>query len=433
MSEKQSAARYLAIAFLSGPLTLDDLLARGRDVCLLSNRWLTRLTSRVVLAFGEPSNLPAIDKLVQFIEADPSFKMARYRASARGRILTRPDWMPPEQNLLLQQLTTPGALAGWLGLKHAELDWFADCHGREAKVPSGPLRHYRYQWVQSRARKLRILEIPKTRLKAVQRRLLHEILGHIPPHAAAHGFRRGRSLCTYVEPHVGRRIVLRFDLRDFFPSIKAARVHALFRAAGYPAAVSRYLTGLCTNCVPHDVWQQAPPTGDARRLESMRPHYRFPHLPQGAPTSPALANLCAFRLDCRLAGLARALGASYTRYADDLAFSGDKRLERTCRRFQVHVCRIALEEGFEVNTRKTRFMRQQLAGVVLNRHANIGRSEYDKLKATLFNCLRSGPTTQNRSNHTDFCAHLRGRIGYLAMFNPVRAERLWALFERIQW
>src|SRR5262249_34828075 len=158
---------------------------------------------------------------------------------------------------------------------------------------------------------------------------------------------------------------------DFFPATRAARVHALFRTAGYPGTVAGLLTGICTNMVPWDVWQRIPQT-DIARTEAARRLFGRPHLPQGAPTSPALANLCAYRLDCRLAGLAKALGARYTRYADDLAFSGGPELCRGARRFQVQVCRIALEEGYEVHTRKTRFMRrgirQQLVGVVLNAH-----------------------------------------------------------------
>src|SRR5262249_3413465 len=154
-------------------------------------------------------------------------------------------------------------------------------------------------------------------------------------------------------PHCGRSIVLRFDLRDFFPSVPSSRVHALFSTAGYPADVARLLTGLCTNVVPADVWRTPP--GAQRPPWAEQKRSRTPPRAQGAPTSPALANLCAYRLDRRLAGLAQRLGAAYTRYADDLAFSGDAELERTARRFQVQVCRIALEEGFEVHTRKSRF------------------------------------------------------------------------------
>lgn len=160
-------------------------------------------------------------------------------------------------------------------------------------------------------------------------------------------------------------------------------------------------------------------------------------MPQGAPTSPALANLCAYRLDCRLAALAAALGGCYTRYADDLAFSGGPELERGARRFQVLVCLIALEEGFEVRTRKSRFMRrgvrQQLAGVVVNAHPNVRRDEYDRLKAILHNCARHGPASQDRDGHPDFRAHLLGRIAHVAMLCPGRGRRLREWFDRIEW
>ncbi len=125
-------------------------------------------------------------------------------------------------------LGTAAALADWLGLTPRELDWFADVRSRSASAPAGPLRHYLYQWQRKRSGTLRLLEVPKPRLKQLQRQLLHELVDLIPPHAAAHGFRRGHSLRSYVEPHVGQRIVLRFDLCDFFASVRASRVHALF-------------------------------------------------------------------------------------------------------------------------------------------------------------------------------------------------------------
>jgi hypothetical protein len=245
-------------------------------------------------------------------------------------------------------------------------------------------------------------------------------------------------VATYAALHAGRRIVIRFDLRSFFPSVRASRVHALFRTAGYPRDVARALTGLCTNRVPEDVWQMLPLEERARHdCQTNRHLYRTAHLPQGAPTSPALANLCAYRLDCRLDALARALNGVYTRYADDLAFSGGGELERGARRFQVLVCRIALEEGFELQTRKSRFMRQgvrqQLAGVVVNAHLNVRRDEYDRLKAILTNCVRHGAASQNRDGHADFRGHLAGRIAYVSMLNPPRGQRLRALFEQIAW
>jgi hypothetical protein len=332
-------------------------------------------------------------------------------------------------------LPTTTALADWLGLTRKELDWFADYFGLEAKVPLGPLRHYTYRWLAGTAGRARLLEMPKRRLKAIQRQLLNDMLARIPPHPAAHGFRPGRSVATFAAPHCNRRIVLRLDLRLFFPSIQRSRVHAVFGTAGYPRSVARLLTGLCTNTVPSEVWEERSKT-DPKDWETYK-LFGAPHLPQGAPTSPALANLCAYRLDRRLTALADKVGAVYTRYADDLAFSGDRDFERRARPFYFLVCQIALEEGFEINTRKTRFLRrgvrQRIAGVVLNAHTNLQRLKYDRLKAILFNCVRHGPASQNREGYLDFRSHLIGRIAYLHMLNPHRAQKLRNLFDRIQW
>jgi retron-type reverse transcriptase len=163
--------------------------------------------------------------------------------------------------------------------------------------------------------------------------------------------------------------------------------------------------------------------------------YSSPHLPQGAPTSPALANLAAFRLDCRLSAAAARVGATYTRYADDLAFSGDMTFARGISRFQSLVWKIIGEEGFEVNHRKTRVMhksvRQRLCGLVVNEHVNIDRRSYDRLKAILTNCQRHGLDTQNRQKHPHFREHLDGRVAYVEQINPARGARLRALFDQI--
>ncbi len=433
MSIRESVARNLAAAFLGGAWSLESLVRRGARALGGRERWLRPLARRVLGA----APCDGEEAVARFIAADRAFRQALEGHYSEPQ-LHEVFWVTPRMSPAagapatwrLPALATTASLAEWLGLTHAELDWFAGVRGR---APAGPLRHYTCRWLAKRSGGARLLEVPKPRLKAVQRKLLHELLAEISTHDAAHGYRRGRSVATYAAAHAGQCLVLRFDLRHFFASVRASRVHALFRAAGYPRGVARLLTGLCTHAVPEDVWRSAP----GRREPGEGELFRRPHLPQGAPTSPALANLCAYRLDLRLAALARKAGDRYTRYADDLAFSGGEALERSARRFQVAVCRVALEEDFEVRTRKTRFMRrgvrQQLAGVVVNVRPNVRRDEYDRLKAILHNCARHGPASQNRDGRDDFRGHLAGRVAYVAMLNPGRGRRLRALFDRVTW
>lgn len=440
MSAQASVAANLAAALLTGAWSLRPMARRVAEAWSRRERWQRPLVRQILRQFPPGTPPPAASDLTAFIRETNAFSAAwadacRDQRLPLGRIFCHAEAMAPAAPALswnVPALTTPAQLADWLGVSLPELDWFADCQGRLRLAASGPIQHYRYRWLAGRRRQARLLEIPKARLKDLQRRILHGILNHIPPHAAAHGYRRGHSLLSYVTPHVGQPVVVHFDLRQFFPSIRAARVHAIFRTAGYPAAVARLLTGLCTNRVPAETLHSSPIHTDDGYVR-----LRSPHLPQGAPTSPALANLCAFSFDCRLADLSRCLGACYTRYADDLVFSGGELLERSLRRFQVMVCRLALEEGFEINTRKSRFMRQgvrqQVAGIVLNIRPNPPRAAFDELKAILTNCLRHGPQSQNRAGHRDFRAYLSGRLAYFNQLNPARAGRLRLIFDRIQW
>jgi hypothetical protein len=164
---------------------------------------------------------------------------------------------------------------------------------------------------------------------------------------------------------------------------------------------------------------------------------RTRHLPQGAPTSPAIANLAAYGLDVRLSAAASAVSARYSRYADDLVFSGDASFARRAVRFVHLVEKIAREEGFVVNRAKTRLMRkgarQSVTGVVVNERPTIGRAEAERLEAILFNCVRYGPATQNRDGVPEFRAHLRGMVAHASGIDTQRSARLVELFARIAW
>jgi hypothetical protein len=237
---------------------------------------------------------------------------------------------------------------------------------------------------------------------------------------------------SFAKAHVGRAVVLRVDLQAFFTSVFAARVIGILRTAGYPEEVSRTLAALCTHRTPSDVLGFAPDRGpiDLARL-------RTPHLPQGAPTSGALANLAAYRLDVRVAGLASKLGANYSRYADDLVLSGDGDLAHAAPTIVARLAAIATDEGFSLNFRKTRVMtssaRQRVTGIVVNEKLSVPRAEVERLRATLHNCRRYGPATQNRDGHPDFRAHLRGRVAWIQSLDPVKGSRLHEVFEQIRW
>ncbi len=438
MSGFNSNLRLLCLSLLGGRWDKNSLAVRIEHSLAGSPIDPTRLAARLIFHFdeGEPPSLPRLLACL----SDQEDLRQWFAPGDHGRppriLLDSPLMARPPNRLLtfpLPQLETSVDLARWLNLSDAELAWFADLERRQSRIERTALHHYRYRWLEKRSGSLRLIEIPKCRLKAVQRQILRGLLNRVPPHEAAHGFARGRSTLSYVEHHVGKPVLLRMDLKDFFHSVPVARIGAVFRTLGYPREVARLLQGLTTHCASAHLagpeFQRLPWT-QRRRLADK-------HLPQGAPASPALANLCAWRFDCRLQGLAEHYALDYSRYADDIAFSGGWELQRLAPFLQRLIGAIALEEGFEINHRKTRLQtqshRQRLAGTVINQRPNLQRQEYDRLKATLHNAIHQGAERQNLKGHADFKAHLAGRIAYVAWLNPARGEKLKRLWERISW
>ncbi len=437
-----SVIRVLARAFLAGEQTLEQIILRGSQTLGRPWRWLRPVAQRYLRSIAGRIR-PRNRDVVQFIRQDHAFQQTLQK---HGQTISVQQWLiepnimhpaPIAQSWTLPPIESVGALADWLWLEYGQLDWFADLKGLGCRGGRTKLQHYHYRVLPKPFGSTRLIEAPKRRVKKLQQEILSGILEKVPPHPAAHGFIKGRSIKTFVTPHVGQRVVLRMDLCDFFVSIGAARVQTLFRLLGYPEPVADLLGGLCTNAVPKSVWNAPDLDFDAAHIQELRTLYSRPHLPQGAPTSPALANVCAYRLDCRLTGLAKAVDATYTRYADDLAFSGSGLFERRVESFSTSVAAILLEEGFRVHHRKTRMMRQgvqqYLAGLVVNEKSSVPRTDFDSLKATLTNCVRLGPESQNRDAHPDFRSHLQGKIAFFEMVNAEKAKRLRSVFDRIHW
>ncbi len=193
----------------------------------------------------------------------------------------------------------------------------------------------------------------------------------------------------------------------------------VFQNLGYSPAVATILALLCTECPRRQVTYKG-----ARYFIATGPR----GLPQGACTSPGLSNQVARRLDRRLTGLAAKLDATYTRYADDLTFSGDDSLTAKLGYLLARVRHIARDEGFTVNEPKTRIQRrnrsQMVTGLVVNDRPGVVRAEVRRLRAILHRARAEGLEAQNREHRPDFLAWLEGNIAFVAMVRPEVGQRL---------
>jgi hypothetical protein len=323
------------------------------------------------------------------------------------------DLLPDAQQLKrygLPRWRTEEDVAEALGVALNELRFYAS-HRRAERFP-----HYVAFTLPKRTGGERLIMAPKTKLKALQRRLVALLVHRLPVSDYSHGFRKGSSVRTAAEPHVGKRVILHLDLKDFFHTVTFARVRGLLIALGYGYPVATTLAVVMTEAprqpVEVDGTVYHVPVGHRRCV-------------QGAPTSPGICNTMALRMDRRLAGMARKLGFAYSRYVDDLVFSGDDPARLNALRFRAS--RIVREEGFEVNRAKTRIFRsggcQRVTGVVVNEVMGLSRQERRRLRAMIHRLKQDRAAGRPDDGRL---VYLRGKLAYLAMLNPGQADRLRA-------
>lgn len=263
-----------------------------------------------------------------------------------------------------------------------------------ASVINASQKHWRSFRLQKRTHGYREISVPYPALIGVQRWIYSNILSRIPVSPYCHGFVRRKSILTNAKWHIGNPELLKIDLMDFFPSIHINRVIALFRQQGYNPKVSYYLASLCC-------------------LEGA--------LPQGAPTSPCLSNLIARPLDYRLKTLARHKGLNYTRYADDITFSGDK-IEHS---LIDTIKGIIEDEGFRINEEKTRLYkngnRRIVTGICITDTLSIPREYKRAIRQELHYIRHYGLIShiqKKKIKRTNYCESLLGRINYWLFVEP---------------
>ncbi|HTU21872.1 MAG TPA: reverse transcriptase family protein [Gemmataceae bacterium] len=323
-------------------------------------------------------------------------------------------------DLGLPLLSTPADVAAALGVTIPRLRWLAFHTEVATRV------HYISFTVPKKSGGSRTLHAPHRTLGAAQRWIHDNILRRLPVESPVHGFQPGRGILSNAQLHTRRAVLVNLDLQDFFPSITFPRVRAVFHRLGYSPAVATVLALLCTEC-PRRVVEYAGQTYHV----AVGPR----GLPQGACTSPSLSNQVARRLDRRLRGLADKLDLTYTRYADDLTFSGDDGLNGRVGYLMARVRHIAEDEGYVLNEKKSRVLRRNTAqlvtGLVVNERPSVCRRELRRLRAILHRARTEGLERQDREGRPNFLAWLQGKIAYVRMSRPELGAKLHAELQQI--
>lgn len=252
----------------------------------------------------------------------------------------------------------------------------------------------------------RHISAPVPKLRWIQRWVLDNVLSGIAFEDYVTAYVKGRSIRDNATPHLGAKVLVNLDLKSFFPSISFRRVLGIYLHMGYVYPVAVLLAKLCCH---------------------------QDRLPQGAPTSPVISNLVCRKPDRRLTGLAQSMGFRYTRYADDITFSGSNRPDGLIRAAK----QIIEDEGFILAERKTRITRrgqsQRVTGLVVSSKINVPRKYYRRIRAIIHNCQRFGVKSQNRDNNPVFKEHLYGHAYYIHGINPRLGMRLLDQLHRVDW
>jgi retron-type reverse transcriptase len=320
------------------------------------------------------------------------------------------------QDNALPPVTDVNSLAKALGLTIPRLRWMTF----HRDVDTGT--HYHRWHVPKRDGSSRLISAPKPELKAAQRWIMREVTEHLPVHGAAHGFLTGRSIVSNAVVHAGARVVVKLDIKGFYPTVTMRRVKGLLRRAGLTEQVATLMALLATESPREEVMVRG-----KKHFVAIGPR----SLPQGAPTSPSITNALCMRLDCRLSGLARKLGCRYTRYADDLTFSWHGAAKHEIGALLRAVRQIVASEGFEIHTKKTRVMRsggrQKVTGLIVNKaegrpEARVPRKTVRALRAAIKN------RELGRPGKGESLEQLKGMAAFVMMTDKPRGT---AFMERI--
>lgn len=293
-------------------------------------------------------------------------------------------------------------------------------------------------------RRYRTICVPHPGLMRVQRWIAQNILNSIEPHRASFAFAPKRDLVGAAKQHLEAKWLVKMDVRHFFESVLERRVYRVFRSLGYGALLSFQLARICTRLPPHSTMTSSLPEG---RGDDGLPYRQRKegHLPQGAPTSPMLANLAMRMLDERLETIAYQAGWTYTRYADDLAFS---RRDKSSRAAAMRLIKLVEREltnfGLKNHRQKATILppgaRKILLGVLVDSdEPRLTRAFRNNIETHLYalTCSKIGPAAHRMKrgfvSTIGMRRHIEGLIAFAHQVDSAYAVSLYAQLNSVDW
>lgn len=267
----------------------------------------------------------------------------------------------------------------------------------------------------------RKISVPYVPLRIIQKYINDFILNKVEVHECAFAFLPKKSIVDNAKVHINQEWILNIDIKDFFSSIGIDKVYTVFRSLGYSENVCYDFANICT-----------------ARLDSKS---RREFLPQGAPTSPSLSNIVMRNVDRRFSNYAKKNNIKYSRYADDITFSGGR--ENLPKLSLLR--KILKEQGFELNTKKTKYYGPKsnnrfVTGLKVGESVKIPRKFVNDVKRQICMCEKHGVEKHVNwlKSNLGFSGNyyyewILGKVAFINMVEPTKAKVLYSRINAIDW
>lgn len=301
---------------------------------------------------------------------------------------------------------------------------------------SSRIEYYKRFKLRKKKGGFRILQSPEPELKYLQRWILENILEKQPSHEACKGFDQNSSIKRNAEVHLNKPAILKIDFLRFFDSVSEKQIYRIFKGLGYHGNVAFALAKICT-LVPDKTFLKSFKKNE-RHLKSAILNHNLGILPQGAPTSPKLSNLFCFALDNRLSNLALKHGLGYSRYADDLTFSGEPAKLMAAKKI---INKIVKDEKLFINPAKTKLLKRGapffVTGLSINNTVvKIPKKKKIDVEHHLHHCLKNGVENhliKSGIQNRNFKDWLFGNIAFVYSVEKELGQKYFDAFNKIQW